>query len=240
MLTRLGRTVPSSAQKVLARRLQWAEDTLARNFPVVWADIASDPRTSHPDTGEDPQSASPENWRDVPARGSMRGGTLMRRSIESLLLAGAILLAGFLVAACGQSGGGPIASFSPSRSASISVPSRSASISRAQPRRIGQRPAISSSERCRTRRECASERFCQRGQRIQLLSYLALDRHRSTGPHRPDSGDRPGLPPPLRGRGRMAGQGRRGVRGKRGAVRLDARRRDTGRAGGLGRRRSMV
>ena len=40
MLTRLGRTVPSSAQKVLARRLQWVEDTLARNFPVVWADIA--------------------------------------------------------------------------------------------------------------------------------------------------------------------------------------------------------
>jgi hypothetical protein len=53
----------------------------------------------------------------------------MRRSIESLLLAAAILLAGFLVAACGQSGGGPLASFSPSRSASISVPSRSASIS---------------------------------------------------------------------------------------------------------------
>jgi uncharacterized membrane protein len=44
MLTRLGRTVPSSAQKVLARRLQWVEDTLARNFPVVWADIASDPQ----------------------------------------------------------------------------------------------------------------------------------------------------------------------------------------------------
>ena len=42
MLTRLGRTVPSSAQKVLARRLQWVEDTLARYFPVVWADIASD------------------------------------------------------------------------------------------------------------------------------------------------------------------------------------------------------
>jgi hypothetical protein len=53
----------------------------------------------------------------------------MRRSVESLLLAGAILLAGFLVAACGQSGGGPLASFSPSRSASISVPSRSGSIS---------------------------------------------------------------------------------------------------------------
>jgi hypothetical protein len=33
------------------------------------------------------------------------------------------------VTACGQSGGGPIASFSPSRSPSISVPSRSASIS---------------------------------------------------------------------------------------------------------------
>jgi uncharacterized membrane protein len=44
MLTRLGRTVPSSAQKVLARRLQWVEDTLARNFPVVWADIAPDSR----------------------------------------------------------------------------------------------------------------------------------------------------------------------------------------------------
>jgi hypothetical protein len=53
----------------------------------------------------------------------------MRRSIESLLLAAAILLAGFLVTACGQNGGGAIASFSPSRSASISVPSRSASIS---------------------------------------------------------------------------------------------------------------
>jgi uncharacterized membrane protein len=44
MLTRLGRTVPSSARKVLARRLQWVEDTLARNFPVVWADVASDPQ----------------------------------------------------------------------------------------------------------------------------------------------------------------------------------------------------
>jgi hypothetical protein len=53
----------------------------------------------------------------------------MRRSVKSLLLAAAILLTGFLVAACGQSGGGPIASFSPSRSASISVPSRSGSIS---------------------------------------------------------------------------------------------------------------
>jgi hypothetical protein len=57
----------------------------------------------------------------------------MRRSIESLLLAGAILLAGLLVTACGQSGGGPIASFSPSRSASISVPSRSASVSLPSP-----------------------------------------------------------------------------------------------------------
>ena len=56
----------------------------------------------------------------------------MRRSIESLLLAGAILLAGLLVAACGQSGGGPIASFSPSRS-QISVPSRSASVSLPSP-----------------------------------------------------------------------------------------------------------
>ena len=55
----------------------------------------------------------------------------MRRSIESLLLAGAILLAGLLVTACGQSGGGPIASFSPSRS--ISVPSRSASVSLPSP-----------------------------------------------------------------------------------------------------------
>jgi uncharacterized membrane protein len=44
MLTRLGRTVPGSAQKVLARRLQWVEDTLARSFPVVWADIAPDSR----------------------------------------------------------------------------------------------------------------------------------------------------------------------------------------------------
>ena len=57
----------------------------------------------------------------------------MRRSIEGLLLAGAILLAGFLVTACGQSGGGPIASFSPSRSPSISVPSRSASVSLPSP-----------------------------------------------------------------------------------------------------------
>jgi uncharacterized membrane protein len=40
MLTRLGPAVPGSGQKVLARRLQWVEDTLARNFPVVWADIA--------------------------------------------------------------------------------------------------------------------------------------------------------------------------------------------------------
>ncbi len=53
----------------------------------------------------------------------------MRRSIESLLLAAAVLLAGFLVAGCGHSGGGAIASFSPSRSATISVPTRSASIS---------------------------------------------------------------------------------------------------------------
>jgi uncharacterized membrane protein len=44
MLTRLGRTVPSSAQQVLARRLQWVEDTLARNFPVVWADVAPESR----------------------------------------------------------------------------------------------------------------------------------------------------------------------------------------------------
>jgi hypothetical protein len=57
----------------------------------------------------------------------------MRRSAESLVLAAAILLTGFLVAACGHSGGGAIASFSPSRSASISVPSRSASISAPSP-----------------------------------------------------------------------------------------------------------
>lgn len=57
----------------------------------------------------------------------------MRRLIKGLPLAVAILLAGFLVAACGQSGGGPIASFSPSRSASIPVPSRSASISLPSP-----------------------------------------------------------------------------------------------------------
>lgn len=53
----------------------------------------------------------------------------MRRLTQCLFLAAAIFLAGFLVAACGQSGGGAIGSFSPSRSASISVPSRSASIS---------------------------------------------------------------------------------------------------------------
>ena len=57
----------------------------------------------------------------------------MRRLIESLLLAAAILLAGFVLAACGQGGGGAIASFSPSRSASISVPSRSASVSLPSP-----------------------------------------------------------------------------------------------------------
>ena len=41
LLTRLGRTVPSPGQKVLASRLRWVEDTLARNHPVVWADTAS-------------------------------------------------------------------------------------------------------------------------------------------------------------------------------------------------------
>jgi uncharacterized membrane protein len=41
LLTRLGRTAPSSGQKVLASRHRWVEDTLARNFPVVWADTAS-------------------------------------------------------------------------------------------------------------------------------------------------------------------------------------------------------
>jgi uncharacterized membrane protein len=43
MLTRLGRTAPSSGQKVLASRLRWVEDTLARNLPVVWADPGSAP-----------------------------------------------------------------------------------------------------------------------------------------------------------------------------------------------------
>jgi hypothetical protein len=57
----------------------------------------------------------------------------MRRLTQCLFLAAAIFLAGFLVAACGQSGGGAIGSFSPSRSASISVPSRSASISLPSP-----------------------------------------------------------------------------------------------------------
>jgi uncharacterized membrane protein len=51
MLMRLGRTAPSSGQKVLASRLQWVEDTLARNLPVVWADIAS--------TAEDRPGATP-------------------------------------------------------------------------------------------------------------------------------------------------------------------------------------
>jgi uncharacterized membrane protein len=41
MLSRLGQAVSGPGQEVLARRLQWVEDTLARNFPVVWADIAS-------------------------------------------------------------------------------------------------------------------------------------------------------------------------------------------------------
>ena len=52
----------------------------------------------------------------------------MRRLTESLLLAVAVLFTGFLVAACGQSGGGAIASLSPSRSASFQPPSRTASI----------------------------------------------------------------------------------------------------------------
>ena len=41
LLTRLGPTAPSSGQKVLASRLRWVEDTLARNHPVVWADTES-------------------------------------------------------------------------------------------------------------------------------------------------------------------------------------------------------
>jgi uncharacterized membrane protein len=41
LLTRLGRTAPGPGQKVLASRVRWVEDTLARNFPVVWADTAS-------------------------------------------------------------------------------------------------------------------------------------------------------------------------------------------------------
>lgn len=57
----------------------------------------------------------------------------MRRLTESLLLAAAIVLAGCFVAACGQSGGGPIASFSPTRSATISIPSRTASITPPSP-----------------------------------------------------------------------------------------------------------
>ena len=52
----------------------------------------------------------------------------MRRLTKSLLLTAAILFTGFLVTACGQSGGGPIASLSPSRSASFQPPSRTASI----------------------------------------------------------------------------------------------------------------
>ena len=57
----------------------------------------------------------------------------MRRLTKSLLLAAAILLFGFLVAACGRSVGGAIASLAPSRSASISPPSASASISPPSP-----------------------------------------------------------------------------------------------------------
>jgi uncharacterized membrane protein len=41
MLIRLGQTRPSSDQAVLASRLRSVEDTLARRFPVVWADTAS-------------------------------------------------------------------------------------------------------------------------------------------------------------------------------------------------------
>jgi uncharacterized membrane protein len=41
LLTRLSPTAPGSGQKVLASRLRWVEDTLARNLPVVWADAAS-------------------------------------------------------------------------------------------------------------------------------------------------------------------------------------------------------
>jgi hypothetical protein len=53
----------------------------------------------------------------------------VRRLTKSLLLAAAILLFGCLVAACGRSVGGAIASLAPSRSASISPPSPSPSIS---------------------------------------------------------------------------------------------------------------
>jgi hypothetical protein len=51
----------------------------------------------------------------------------MRRLTKSRVLCAAVLSLGFLAAGCGHSGGGAIASFSPSRS--ISLPSRSASFS---------------------------------------------------------------------------------------------------------------
>jgi hypothetical protein len=57
----------------------------------------------------------------------------VRRLTKSLLLTAAILLAGCLVAACGRSGGGAIANFSPSRSASITPTSPSPSITPPSP-----------------------------------------------------------------------------------------------------------
>jgi uncharacterized membrane protein len=38
MLLRLGEAAPAAGQDILAGRLRWAEDTLARNFPVIWAE----------------------------------------------------------------------------------------------------------------------------------------------------------------------------------------------------------
>lgn len=57
----------------------------------------------------------------------------MRHLIKILPIAVAIFFTGCLAAACGQSGGGAIASFSPSRTASISPPSRTATISPPSP-----------------------------------------------------------------------------------------------------------
>lgn len=57
----------------------------------------------------------------------------MRHLIKILPIGVAIFFTGCLAAACGQSGGGAIASFSPSRTASISPPSRTATISPPSP-----------------------------------------------------------------------------------------------------------
>jgi hypothetical protein len=115
-----------------AQRLQWSRTRWPATFPSYGPTSHQTHTTSHPGRVKT-RNRFPGKLARCPGSRINARRNLIRRSIESLLLAGAILLAGFLVAACGQSGGGPIASFSPSRSASISVPSRSASVSLPSP-----------------------------------------------------------------------------------------------------------